>query len=72
MSAEAVRRSTYLTALEAELADEIARRNGTSFNFVLRIGLRSLAGLPVPPLSIPAALAAEIVGDEVSEGVSAA
>lgn len=64
------RRSTYLTALEAELADEIARLNATSVNFVLRVGLRALAGLPVPKLAVPER--DEIGGEDVSAGVSAA
>ena len=61
-----VKRSFHLTAYEYDLAQQIAESNGASVNFVIRIALRKLAGLPVPPFRIPA----ESLGDQVGERVT--
>lgn len=46
--------SVYFTTEEEALIRAIAAHNGTSLSFVIRTGLRQLAGLPTPALNIPA------------------
>ena len=66
-----IKRSFWLTDLEHDLAKQIAEANGTSVNFVMRVGLRSLAGLAVPRLRMPDE-EPDSLGEQVGEGVTAA
>lgn len=43
------RQHTYLSGDERRELERLRREHGSSASYVLRMGLRLLAGLPVPP-----------------------
>lgn len=44
--------SVYLAKAEEEKLRELAQRNGTSVNFVVRVAVRKLLGMPTPDVDV--------------------